>query len=195
MRQPIDLWPFVEAMGGVEALARLVRVRPPLAAAALPVVVVAQDHPAFGMRAQGGLGLRIGGIEIDMHPVCAQIEVMGGEIQNVAGGGLDRGDKAPCGGRGHVRSMRCGVVRRKGLRDVWLGWSGRGIYAPTRCAAQVNGSVRPIAPSRRVKMNVARKREAAISSGSVELARRCQYGGLADQHLLALYQTAAVQLH
>jgi hypothetical protein len=101
-------------MGGVQALALLMLVRSPVASATVPVRVVAQDHPALGMRAQRGLGLRIGGVEKDMHTLCAQIEVMGGKIQDVSGGGLDRGDKAPFGRRAHATTMRRGLVLRKG---------------------------------------------------------------------------------
>ena len=84
-------------MGGVEGLAGLMLVGTSLARPAAPIVLVTQDDATFGMGAQGSLGLWVGGIKIDMHAVRAQIEMMGGKVERVAGGGLDRGDHAPGG--------------------------------------------------------------------------------------------------
>ena len=69
------------------------------------------------MGAQGGFGLRVGGVEIDMNPVSAQIEVMGGKREDVAGGGLDRGDHAPVGCCVHGRRMRSGRSARKSCQS------------------------------------------------------------------------------
>jgi len=121
MGEPIDLRSLVEAMRGVDALARLMFLWSPSAGASAPVPVIAEYHTAFGMRAQGGFGLWVGGVKIDMHAVGTQIEMMGGEIEDVLGGGLDRGDHAPGGCCVHARRMRKPRARRKGsgvFRDL-----------------------------------------------------------------------------
>src|SRR6056297_111909 len=60
------------------------------------------------MRLEGAEGAGVVGIEIDMQTMRAQLQVMGGEIQDIGGLGLDRGDKAPSG-LAHARRMRSGA--------------------------------------------------------------------------------------
>src|SRR6056297_934108 len=103
MRQPIHLWIAVVTMGGVHCLAGLMFLGPSLASrAARPVVRVAEDDAALGV-ADKSLAC-FGGIliKVDIHAMCAQVEVMGDEVQNIGAIGLYRGDKAPCG-RAHAR--------------------------------------------------------------------------------------------
>src|SRR6056297_3525641 len=65
------------------------------------------------MRLERGKGLRVVLIQIDMQPVRAQVQMVGGKVQYVGGIGLDRGDKAPAG-IGHAGRMRSAGKTCKG---------------------------------------------------------------------------------
>ena len=111
MREPVEI--FGLAAIAVASVLRLPDLMFDGASRAAPIGLIRQFGTDFRVSIEPVKGCGIGIIKIEDQPMCAQFKVMGGEIGNLAQGGLDGGNDAPFDLTAHDRKMRAVLRPRK----------------------------------------------------------------------------------